>query len=73
MTEDHDLRKMNIIHKMLYHWLEQKCICQPNKPCERCFILDEALHVFPAEASSVVNIRYSEIKTDLMGEIGRFN
>jgi hypothetical protein len=62
MTEDNQLRKTHVIHKMLYHWLDQKCACSANKPCERCFVLDEALNVFPAEASTVVNIRYSEMK-----------
>jgi len=65
VTEDNQLRKMHIIHKLMYHWLEQKCTCAANKPCERCFILEEAMKVFPTETSTVVNIRYNEI--------GRFN
>lgn len=61
MIDDNQLRRTHLIHKMLYHWLEQKCVCAANKPCDRCFVLEEALNVFPVEASTVVNIRYTEI------------
>jgi hypothetical protein len=74
MTDDNGLRKLHVIHKLLYYWLEQKCRCTTtSKPCERCFVLDETMHVFPSEASTVVNVRYNEIAATLLGEIGRIN